>query len=488
MPTPFINAVRSFARRNCCFGAYAFLSLIPSVAAADGYESTSAYGSSDSSTIGYWLIYRPVKLVMGAGVPSRTVYYKDEAWDNQWRVTNITEAGYLVSEASQHDYIKPSASVAWSGLSASSGPKTGTASQWAYKFTWSVNADYSNPQVVNRDPITGPFTVSYNSSSARQWQGLPPITVTIDAAGVGVVVDPAAPQPVVNPLAVLEGKEIMLPFFGRAGKNVFELNGIASDVMGDENGAGILRFKVPANWDGTVKFNGVTAMIATSLGGEYEPQIANQLIGSLYSNDLPAGMYRWNPASDLVLPAGITAGTKLPLPEGMTVAPAGSMNGDLLSIWREVGGTTQNFQYDTSTVAPLPAGGTGGAGSTAGAGVTTPGSGDEMGAGAAMAAADSAVAKGKEGGASTVPGGEASVQKLETLRGELKMMFSEQGPLAPGNLPRNNVLHVSVPFGQFGNIDQQIDFGQTPWTIIRAAILVCFTVYLGASYIRFLHV
>lgn len=476
--TPF-NAMWSCpcGVRRACLAAFAFLTI-----AAPGAAEFTTSKAQASVSFGYGF-RRPIKiLIEGATAPVTLGFSGLVLGTTATANHTVPVAGLTLTPTCQIG------SGGWSGLNNSSGPVHGNFVPGPQTVTYKLNGVTVGTFSIGcgRDPTVD---ISYLASDySLAWFTLPEtltVTLSLTSGVLPIYADPRGPT-APNPLAALAGKEMLLPFFGAPGSNTFEVGGVSSEVIGDAAGAGVLRFKIPANWDGTIKFNGQSCYVASPIASEFPYDQPGEMVGNLFGTDLPAGMTRWNPDSPLILPDGMTEGSKLPLPPGMTIAPSTTLDGKILGVKGTVDGVTLNYSYDKGEVATLPSTGTGAASGT-GAATRDPGSGSDMSDGAAMSAADAAAAK-LAGSSSSVNSGQATVDSLEGLREQLTTVFSAQGPLAPGNLPRNNTLAVSLPFGQFGNFEQNIDFGVAPWTVIRAAILVCFTIYLGASYIRFLHV
>lgn len=459
-------------------GLGAVFALAGSVAGAGAEFSLSKAQASVAYGFGF---RRPIKILIEGATAPVTLGFSGLVLGTTTTQNHIVPvAGLLLSPTCQIG------SGGWSGLTVDSGPVRGNFVAGPQTVTYKLNGVAVGTFVIGcgREPTVDIARLTSDYSFA--WITLPEtltITLSLTAGVLPVFIEPrgGAEPPPVNPLAELEGKEICIPFTGSPGKNVLGVGGVNSDVYGDAGGVGVVRFKVPPNWDGIVTFNGQPAVVASTLWSEFGPNISGHLIGSLYQEPLPAGMTRWNPSSPLVLPPGMTAGTALALPSGVTMS-GGGMVGGVLNFDSTAGGVTRNFSVEPSKIGPSPS--TGAASYSNPTGGTTPGgvSGAVVDDGAAigMAASSDDIEK----AAFKAPPGAEVGDSVGALRESLIGKFAALGPLAPGSIGRTNLLPFELDCGRFGLVKRDISFSNAPFPQIRVACLVVFTMVLFLSFVR----
>lgn len=468
--------------RNLLLGLCS-VAFLASGALAQVPQATIGVLNDSTSASPRWFIEQPVRFFT-TGTVNKTIYIKDPSSNVVTGSRTIVPGTGLLMSGSYF----PSAAYLWTGLASDGVAVNASPYQMPGKvqIQWGFSAGsypYTYARLMPLNP--GRITYVFNSgSTATPRVILPEITITIAADNTAVIVDPQEPGAGYNPLAILEGQTLSIPFVGSKGKNIMKVGGVEYEVYGDDMGAGMARIEIPANWDGSVEFNGQKAFVASSMGMEGPgPTIIGTLIGNLYSEALPQGMIRWDSNTDLPLPPGMTLGTRLDLPSGMTVAPVPNVVGDKVYISPLIAGSSRNYAYDLDKfeITP-PTGGTG----TAGSGVNSPAvSGLTDGEAMAWGAAQSNNAAGAEsaGKAAGDPGPSIG-EKMALIRSKVNQLMPTGSIISGGSLPRTNTMPINWNFGKFGVINNQIDFGSPPWTYLRVAILVCFTFSIGVAIMR----
>jgi hypothetical protein len=192
---------------------------------------------------------------------------------------------------------------------------------------------------------------------------------------------------------------------------------------------------------------------------------------------LPPGM---TPGGNVPLPPGMTPGGNVPLPSG--VGHGGTGNGPNPNVPGGSNGSLPNG---------VISGGSGHLPQGVSPGVVSNPNGSQTGSGnmqgGQTGTSQEPTADGNWGGGDPVlPEAKHNLGgKVTGLRGLITGKLEGMVPdFGSGGLPRTNVLAMNISVGKWGNLNQQLDFGQTPFPQIRSMILVFLVAMTAVSFFR----
>lgn len=192
---------------------------------------------------------------------------------------------------------------------------------------------------------------------------------------------------------------------------------------------------------------------------------------------LPPGM---TPGGNLPLPPGMTPGGNLPLPSGVGQGGTGSSPNP--NVPAGPNGSLPNGVI-SGGAGNLPPGVSPGVVSNPNGSQTGTGN---MGGGAAAPDTEGTADGSWGGGDPVLPDARHNIAgKIQSLRGTITGKLQGVIPdFGSGGLPRTNVLTVNIPVGTWGNLNQSLDFSQTPFPQIRLMLLVFLTAITAVSFFK----
>lgn len=362
-----------------------------------------------------------------------------------------------------------------------------------YEYTRDTAAGVLGTSKVQLPAVSLTHTrITGNGTSEFHFEVEPVVIDFGDGSKPPEVKDPTIPPPVENPLLGLAGQELTVPLYREGGGPVvLEIGGNTYTGDPDPNtGVANVTFVIPPNWDGTAKVNGEVVALAPKMAYTGTPGMSS-LYANPYTDTLPPGMTKYTPSTPITYPPGVTAGSSLSLPSGVTVATSAQM-GEYLLLQVTKAGVTTNYVVNTNNPDAKPTTQTGGtSGGSSGGTSSNPKAGTTTGGATSPSGTPDSGGEiaGYSGGFGDGTGKEAPskgiVDRAVQAREDLRQLLTGLSPIAPnGGLPRVSTYTISWDFGKFGRVDRIINFGEPPWTILRTAMLVVVIMVTGNAFFK----
>lgn len=465
----------------------AFLCFVACVAVADAESFSHTSPSSTGTNGGNSRAGRRTYIrVEGTPSPDIQIYVEGQSISTPgWRTVNVVN-----NHGSREDYYQWSnnASTNSTGLPAKTAGINSTV-QWRKGTNGQIQT-----VPVNIAPDEG--TVTYGGGGSFRWFDLPPTILKFDGDELEDIEVPNEEKEYREGWILIDnqtGEPKNIKFgdetiTAQPGVNVYDFYGevdpntglpkafppgFIGEVVRGPDGQNYFGGRLGFHSEGGIEWKPFPFTISPPPSSNQGPILNTG--GTQYQ--LPPGM---TPGSNLPLPPGMTPGGNVPLPNG--VGHGGTGNGPNPNVPSGSNGSLPNGVISGGSN-HLPSGVSPGVVSNPNGSQTGTGN---MGGGQSATDNEPTADGNWDGGDPVMPEGKHDLaSKVTGLRGALIDKFEGLVPnFGNGGLPRTNVFSVSFPAGSWGDFDQQLDFGQTPFPQIRMMLLVFLTATTAVAFFK----